>query len=414
MDYLNPVILIPALAILCAIYTIVPAKFRWLVLLSASYAFYFWIGSWAVLILVLLTLVNYFLGLRIERSERSESSQSGTARKLLILGIFINLVSLIFFKYGDSLFFPQNSLSALNDPVSRRILLPLGMSFYTLQNIAYLLDVSKKLIPAERHLGVFATFIAFFPKVASGPIERGKKLLPQLHSMNTATSQDIILGFRQVIFGLFKKLVIADRLAIIVNQVFGSNGTYNGLPVVYAILFLAFQIYFDFAGYTDIAIGAARLFGIELSINFKRPYLATDVADFWNRWHLSFSTWLRDYIFYPIRRFLLKRQADSRTISMILPPLVTMLLSGAWHGAGWNFIAWGLIPRGFLHHFPVRQGFPQNAPAPPGRADQGGGYPGEFWRDRVRLDHFPPGNLRGDEAARLHGFHRKIFQYPVQ
>lgn len=333
MDYLNPVILLPTLALLCALVYFVPGRYRWVVLLAASYAFYFYISHWALLILILLTSINYFLGIALEKVQQTKS------RALLIIGILINVGFLVFFKYGGGLFQP----GADSTSVTHRILLPLGMSFFTLQHIAYLVDVKKGVIPAERHPGIFATFIAFFPKIASGPVERGKKLLPQLHQLRRVNSNEVILGLRQIVFGLFKKMVVADRLALVVNQVFDNAGSYNGLIVLFSILFLAFQIYMDFSGYTDIAIGAARLFGIELTVNFKRPYLATDVVDFWNRWHLSFSTWLRDYIFYPTRRFLLRRTGDTQFLAMVLPALFTMLLSGAWHGAGWNFIAWGLF-----------------------------------------------------------------------
>lgn len=329
MDYLNPVLLLPALGLLCALVYLLPARLRWVLLLAASYAFYFWIGKWAILVLVALTVLNYFLAIAIE------GANPARAKTLLILGILLNVAALAFFKYG-------NVLSAqAGQAASLKLLLPLGMSFFTLQHIAYLVDVKKGLITAERNLGLFATFMAFFPKIASGPIERGRKLLPQLHQPRQVDAHEVLLGFRQVVFGIFKKVVIADRLALIVNQVFDNVGTYNGITILYAMLFLTFQIYLDFSGYTDIALGAARLMGIELTPNFKRPYLATDVAEFWNRWHLSFSTWLRDYIFYPLRRFLLQHHS-AQALALVLPPLVTMLLSGAWHGVGWNFIAWGL------------------------------------------------------------------------
>lgn len=333
MDYLNPVLLLPALALLCALVYLIPARLRWVLLLAASYAFYFWIGKWAILVLAALTVLNYFLAIVIEKSG------SARAKTLLILGILLNVAALALFKYGNVL---STLAGQAGQSTSLKLLLPLGMSFFTLQHIAYLVDVKKRLIPAERNIGIFATFMAFFPKIASGPIERGKKLLPQFHHPRQVDSNEVLLGFRQVVFGLFKKVVIADRLALVVNQVFDNVGTYNGITILYAMLFLTFQIYLDFSGYTDIALGAARLMGIELTPNFKRPYLATDVAEFWNRWHLSFSTWLRDYIFYPLRRALLQHQRSAAVLALVLPPLVTMLLSGAWHGVGWNFIAWGL------------------------------------------------------------------------
>ena len=330
-DLLNPFLLFPALAVVALIYYIVPARQRWIVLLAASYAFYYFLAGWAVLVLLAVTLLNYGLGFVLGSNPRGKNERGcfmgWNSTQPCIHSYFSNMLAEI----------PQ-----LSATFTGKLLLPLGMSFFTLQNISYLVDVSRGLIPPERHFGRFAVFMAFFPKVASGPIERGKKLLPQLQSPGQFYKGDLVEGLRQIVFGLVKKLVIADHLAVLVNQVFGEVGTYNGFPVLLALLFLSFQIYLDFSGYSDIAIGTARLFGIRLTNNFDRPYLSADIVEFWNRWHLSFSTWLRDYLFFPLRRFFLKREENLHVLSLMLPPLLTMLFSGAWHGVGWTFLLWGV------------------------------------------------------------------------
>lgn len=330
-NFINPLILFPLLTIACLVYYLLPVRFRWGLLLIFSLAFYYWISSWAVLVLIGSIVLNYVMSLWISKS--TGRKQTG----LLLAGILINLALLAAFKYGS------RSLSTLLlSSTSTNILYPIGLSFFTVQNISYLVDVSKKLIPVEKNLGVFAAYVSFFPKIASGPIERGKNLIPQFRQDHPFDWENITWGARQIVFGLFKKLVIADRLAMIANAVFDHPADYQGLSVAVGILCFGFQLYFDFSGYSDLALGIARLFGFKLTVNFKLPYLAEDAVEFWNRWHISLSTWLRDYIFYPLRRFMLKHFRGANLAAAVIPPLVTMLASGFWHGTGWTFILWGL------------------------------------------------------------------------
>lgn len=337
LEFLNPLILFLSVGLLGLLNYLLPRNLRWILLLIVSYAFYFWIGSWAILVLLLSTVLNYLAGLLLIKT-------SGTHRRtLLISGILLNVLILFFFKYLVGILAPDSTLVSLMSTSGGSLIVPVGLSFYTLQNISYLIDVSKGLIQAERNPGIFALYLAFFPKVLSGPIERSGKLIPQLRYPDTLKMENISAGARLMLFGLFKKVVIADRLAFYVNEVLDKPGEYHGWTVIIALVFLSFQIYMDFSGYTDLALGAARVFGIQLSPNFKRPYFSRNIMEFWNRWHLSFSTWLRDYIFYPLRRFLLQKYRNSTGFwVLIIPPLVTMLLSGIWHGVGWTFILWGM------------------------------------------------------------------------
>ena len=333
LDYLNPLILFPALAFLALMYYLIPSSWRWALLLLASYAFYFWIGSWSIYILLAATLINYSLGLILGKVE------PGYKKGLLITGIILNLAILLFFKYSTSFVADTSWLMAFLESTSGQILAPVGLSFFTLQNISYLVDVYKGLLPIEKHAGIFALHMAFFPKVLAGPVERGKSLLPQLHNLPGFDRQNVYQAIPLILFGLFKKVVMADRLALYVDKVFSEAGKNQGAPVWIGLIFLSFQIYLDFAGYTDIALGTARLFGIRLTHNFLRPYLSENIVEFWNRWHLSFSTWLRDYIFFPLRRYFV-RLTDKSTgfLALVIPPLITMLASGIWHGVGWTFV----------------------------------------------------------------------------
>jgi D-alanyl-lipoteichoic acid acyltransferase DltB (MBOAT superfamily) len=337
LDYLNPFVLFPVIGLLAVIFYVLPRQVRWIFLLLISYAFYYTVGSWTILVLILVTTTNYFLGLGLG-TERISRKQL-----LLVFGIAFNVIILFLFKYLSSLLAPDSSLITFLSSGTGSLLVPAGLSFYTLQNISYLVDVSKGLIKPERNPGIFALYLAFFPKILSGPIERGKKFIPQVKNLSKLDWDNITAGLQLMLFGLFKKVVIADRLALFVNEVFNKPGTYYGWTVIIALIFLSFQIYLDFSGYTDLALGIARVFGIHLTPNFKRPYFSENIVEFWNRWHLTFSTWLRDYIFYPLRRYLLKSGFKSiGVVALIIPPLITMVLSGIWHGVGVTFIIWGL------------------------------------------------------------------------
>ena len=221
---------------------------------------------------------------------------------------------------------------------------PIGISFYSLQVASYLIDVHRKTLSAEKHFGYYALYVSFFPQIISGPISRAKQMLPQYREPKEFNEANIVSGLRMALWGAFQKLAIADRLGLLVNGYYNAPAEASGLQLVYATYLFSFQILADFAGYTNMARGMARILGLELAENFNRPYFAKDVNEFWNRWHMSLSTWLRDYIFYPVMRFMRKDMrwaGDFMTI--LVPPIVTMLVSGLWHGVGVQFIMWGLV-----------------------------------------------------------------------
>ena len=217
------------------------------------------------------------------------------------------------------------------------LLLPVGISFYTLQSISYLVDVYRGKIEPETHLGLFALYMAFFPKLVSGPIERAEHLIPQFRQTHTLDASRLFSGLRLVLWGMFKKVVVADRLAVYVNEVYGDPGGYAGWTILIAILFSAAYIYIDFSGYSDIAIGVARLFDLELTQNFRQPYLASSISEFWRRWHISFSSWLRDYVYIPLGGNRVPRWRRDLNV------LIVFLISGLWHGAAWTFVFWGAL-----------------------------------------------------------------------
>ncbi|MBU1247690.1 MAG: MBOAT family protein, partial [Proteobacteria bacterium] len=274
----------------------VPPRFRWVPLLLASYFFYI---SWKVefgLLLLASTLVNYAATLRMAalpgKAER---------KKYLLLCLVCNLGLLFVFKYFNffsrSLFQVLSTQDVSQEPVLLDMLLPVGISFYTFQILGYVIDVYEERIQAERHPGIFALFVAFWPQLLAGPINRAKLLLPQLRQEHAFEYDRTVDGFRRMLWGLFKKVVIADNLALHVNQVFNHAGDQHGLPVIVAALFYTVQIYCDFSGYTDVALGAAKVMGFTLTENFDRPYFARSVREFWQRWHISLSTWFRDYVY---------------------------------------------------------------------------------------------------------------------
>ncbi|MEA5079187.1 MAG: MBOAT family O-acyltransferase [Anaerolineaceae bacterium] len=320
-------------------YYILPKKFRWVWLLLASLAFVAFADIKFVFVLVLATLISYFAGILI-----SKTSERKNKKIFLLSGIILNLCLLFSFKYLN--FFIGSFSQVLNFAgITRQygpidLFLPLGISFYTFQAISYLVDVNNDVIPAEKNIGQYLLYLSFFPKFISGPIERGGNLLPQLHSQKPFEYQRFLDGLVRIGWGFFKKLVIADRLAIVVNTVFSKPGEFYSPQLIVAILAFSFQVYIDFSAYTDIAIGSARLFGIDLTENFNLPYLATSVTDFWRRWHISLTSWLRDYIFIPLN-FAARRKRSSFYKYMNI--IIVFLVSGIWHGANWTFIVWGLL-----------------------------------------------------------------------
>lgn len=329
------------LFIVISIYYLAPSRFRWAVLLAASYYFYGTFKLQYVLLLAFSTIVAYFTALLMEK----QPDKSGK-RKFLLAGCISNLGILFMFKYYN--FFTSSMASILSDynlphrSHLLRLVVPVGISFYVFQVVSYMVDVYRGNKTAERHLGLFALYVSFFPKLLAGPIERAKRFLPQPHESH---QWDWILatnGFKLMVWGLFKKVVVADRLAVFVDIVFNNPAAYEGPSLALAAVLYSFQIYYDFSGYTDIAIGISQVFGLKLTDNFNRPYAARSVAEFWRRWHISFSTWLRDYLYISLGG---NRVAPARIYVNLM---IVFLVCGLWHGANWTFVEWGLIHGFFL------------------------------------------------------------------
>ena len=305
-------------------------RYRWLVLLLASLAFYSALQVvYLVPVLLAVASATFALGLWLGRS-----SEERQRRRLLWLGVGGNVLVLVLMKYWAFLI---PAVAPADGKVQPLVII--GVSYYIFQAISYLVDIYLEIGEVERHYGHFLLFMAFFPKILQGPIERGRDLLPQLkepYRFDYATARSALLLFA---WGLFKKVVVADRLGLCVNTVYGNVHAYSGLPLLLATYFYALQIYFDFSGYTDMALGTARLFNLRLTQNFNSPYQATSVADFWRRWHISFSRWILDYIFKPLQM----QWRDLRNTGIALALLVTFFVSGLWHGAAWGFAVWGLL-----------------------------------------------------------------------
>ncbi|HLN53762.1 MAG TPA: MBOAT family O-acyltransferase [Lentimicrobium sp.] len=305
-------------------------------LLVASYIFYGW-WDWRFLSLLFVsTIVDYFVGLRLA------SQKDPLKRKLLLtISIVSNLGMLGFFKYFN--FFVDSFVDAYTlfggsiNPRTLNIILPVGISFYTFQTLSYAIDIYRGKLKATNDFIAFATFVTFFPQLVAGPIERASNLLPQFFIKRKLEYGNAVNGLRQILWGLFKKIVIADNCAYFANQIFNNSQDYEGSTLLLGALFFAIQIYGDFSGYSDIAIGTARLFGFQLMRNFAFPYFSRDIAEFWRRWHISLSTWFRDYLYIPL--------GGSRggTWMKIRNTFIIFLVSGFWHGANWTFIIWGAL-----------------------------------------------------------------------
>lgn len=337
------------LAIALAGYFILARRAQNAWLLAASYIFYGW-WDWRFLSLILIsTVVDYCCGIAIH-TVRRESRR----RFFLLISLVVNLGILGFFKYFNffigsaaellSSFGLQPNVSSLN------IILPVGISFYTFQTLSYTIDIyRRKLEPIHEPL-TFALFVSFFPQLVAGPIERARNLLPQLQAPRKVTMQDLSDGTFLILMGLFRKVVIADTAAPFVDRAFGSPEIFTSSGLLIATFLFAIQIYGDFAGYSDIARGTARLLGIRLMVNFTQPYFATNITDFWRRWHMSLSSWLRDYLYIPLGG---NRHGTINTYKNLI---LTMLLGGLWHGAAWGFVLWGALHGAYLamHKFLTR------------------------------------------------------------
>ncbi len=311
-------------------------KIQNLMILASSYLFYGW-WDWRFLSLIMIsTLVDYTVGCRLKDQENQAKRKA-----LLLTSIFINIGFLGFFKYFN--FFQDNFVKAFSffgreiQPNSLNIILPVGISFYTFQTLSYTIDVYRRKFEPTRDFIAFAAFVSFFPQLVAGPIERAANLLPQFYRHRVFDYGRAVDGLRQMAWGFFKKLVIADNCADLVNQIFSHSADYPGSTLLLGAFFFAFQIYCDFSGYSDIAIGAARVLGFDLMRNFAFPYFSRDIAEFWRRWHISLTTWFRDYIYIPM--------GGSRggPWMKIRNTFVIFIVSGFWHGANWTFIVWGAL-----------------------------------------------------------------------
>jgi D-alanyl-lipoteichoic acid acyltransferase DltB (MBOAT superfamily) len=304
--------------------------------LLASYVFYGW-WDWRFLsLLVISTLVDYVVG------RQMLIIKDGVKRKLLlILSLGVNLGMLGFFKYYN--FFVESFTQAFTlfgqdlNPQTLKIILPVGISFYTFQTLSYSIDIYRRKLEPTRDFVAFSAFVSFFPQLVAGPIERASNLLPQFYTKRQFESSNAVDGLRQILWGLFKKMVIADRCAVFANEIFNNSADYSGFVLVLGAIFFAFQIYGDFSGYSDIAIGTARLFGFNLMQNFAFPYFSRDIAEFWRRWHISLSTWFRDYVYIPLGG------SKGKAIIVLRNTLIVFVVSGFWHGANLTFIFWGLL-----------------------------------------------------------------------
>ncbi len=331
----NSFIFLFFLAIVLPIFYLLPKKsYKNIFLLSASYFFYgYW--DWRFCLLLLLsTVVDYYIGLRIHNTEDEKK------RKLLLYAsLGVNLGILGFFKYFnffiDSFQGMINGLGGNVDSLHLNIILPVGISFYTFQTLSYTFDIYRKRLEPTNNITDFALFVAFFPQLVAGPIERAKDLLPQLYKKLNPTKDQLKEGATLIVLGLFRKVMIGDTAGRIVDHIFGNLHLYKSIEIIAAVLLFGIQIYADFSGYSKIARGTAKLLGIELMVNFEQPYLSRNITEFWRRWHISLSSWLKDYLYITLGG---NRRGAARTYVNLM---ITMLLGGLWHGASWNFVIWG-------------------------------------------------------------------------
>ena len=322
--------------IVVAIYFSIAQKYRWILLLIASYYFYMSWKAEYIIWIIISTIITYVVGIKIY------NSTSVKQKKMYLLVSLLSSAGMLFvFKYfnffSDSVRTILEQFSIQLNPITLKILLPVGISFYTFKTISYTIDVYRGEIEPQKHLGIFAVYISFFPQLIAGPIERARSLLPQLYEIHYFEYQRVTDGLKLMLWGFFKKVVIADGLALVVDKVFNNVHDYTGTSLLLATFFFAFQIYGDFSGYSDIATGSAQIMGIKSMDNFKRPYFSRSISEFWKRWHISLSSWFKDYLYIPLggNRVSIPR--------WYLNLLIVFIVSGLWHGAKWTFAVWGAL-----------------------------------------------------------------------
>lgn len=318
------------------LFFMLPHKFRWLLLLLASCFFYMFFKPIYILILILTIVIDYFAGIWIAKEPDKKKK-----KRLLLLSIFANVGVLVVFKYYnflvDNFNIVLNTLHATGKIPMLNIILPIGLSFHTFQAMSYTIEVYRGNQQPEKHFGIYALYVMFYPQLVAGPIERPQNVLHQFHEVKKFSYENFRSGLLLMAWGFFKKCVIADRLAAFVNDVYGNVNDYHGISVILATAFFALQIFCDFSGYSDIAIGSARCMGYNLMMNFDRPYLSTSISEFWRRWHISLSTWFRDYVYIPLGG---NRVSKWR---WYLNLVLVFTISGIWHGANWTFMIWGFL-----------------------------------------------------------------------
>lgn len=326
------------LPLVCIIYYALPHRFRWALLLGASYFFYCCWNVKYALLMFFSTAITYAAGLLIDRENRICGGVVGK-RIWIVISSVLNLSVLFLFKYYS---FMAETINVLMDKMgfaascpSLSLILPVGISFYTLQSLGYTVDVYRGNISCQRHFGKYALFVSFFPQLVAGPIERSANIFPQFEEKHRFSPENARDGLFLIGLGMFEKIVIADRLAVFVDEVYNNLENYGGAAYMVATIFFTFQIYCDFGGYSNIAIGSARILGFRLMKNFDHPYLSGSIAEFWRRWHISLSTWFKDYLYIPLGGNRVSPMRWSLNI------MTVFLVSGLWHGADWTFVLWG-------------------------------------------------------------------------
>lgn len=329
------------LPIVVAVYWILPHKIRWAWLLAASYYFYMSWNAWLVFLILGTTVVSYVSGIVIDRTK-----SKALKKTFLIITLVVCLGTLVFFKYFN--FLMQSAIDFLNlfsmhlDSVTLDIILPIGISFYTFQTLSYVIDVYRGTVKPEKHFGYYALFVSYFPQLVAGPIERPGDLIPQLRAEHTIDADDMNAGLRIMLMGFFRKCVIADFCGVYVTNVFSDLAAANSLAIFIAGALFFVQIYCDFAGYSEIATGAARMMGVKLTRNFDRPFLSVSMSEFFRRWHISLGKWFADYVYIPLGG---NRKGMARKI---LNTFIVFGLCGLWHGASWTYVLWGLYVAVFI------------------------------------------------------------------
>jgi alginate O-acetyltransferase complex protein AlgI len=320
------------------LFFLLPHKLRWALLLTASCIFYMFFKPEYILILGVTIAVDYFAGILIANEPDKKRK-----RLFLILAVVVNILVLAVFKYynflNDQVTGIASTFGYTNQIPYLQILLPLGLSFHTFQGLSYILEVYRENQKPEKHFGIFSLYVMFYPQLVAGPIERPQNMLHQYHQRQSFNYDNALLGLNLMIVGFFKKIVVADRLAVYVDLVFADISSASTISMTLAIVFFAFQIYADFGGYSDIARGTAKVMGYDLMINFDQPFKSKNITEFWRRWHISLSSWFNDYLFTPI--VINKRHWGNAGVVFGL--FVTFTLSGLWHGAGWTFIIFGML-----------------------------------------------------------------------